>query len=508
MKMEKVKKKRVNVYFDIRQLVKKLEITRSEIEEYTLFLSNAYEHLLNEEKEYLHSTYIKSKLGNNYLEKLKFLEKNGILFRGNTYIVGRESKRFFIKGMNNFSNKKVKMYVDNSIRTTMKKKFVFSDLPEINSNKENLGRLSIRDDHYHEIFKNKIKNYPNSAENKLYNELIQSFSQGESRITKRYEGERMYHFVSKLKKELRFLLLADGEEVSEIDMSSAHFYFLYLHLSNLIDFKIGAPKAELQRYKELVLNRNLYEFFLEEAKKKNYDFPMTRDQIKKRLISYLYTNPENYRKVNKNGNYYTSFHIHGAYYEMKSNFPFIHNFITKTPGSDLQKNLVVYESNYMLRKFSKLIKRRNPDFFYLNIHDAILCKKSEENILLNFLNQIFPFERPDFKVENIKEKFIELINKESYRKSRKKIKKEKEISTLKLNIVNEERMKIYYKTSKEKRIGDTKKQTLNKIKKIKQLDSNRFDMVNKLRYTSILQIIKTERSRVGHGDFQIIIKGL
>ncbi|GBF44451.1 hypothetical protein LPTSP2_37540 [Leptospira ellinghausenii] len=506
--MKEPKKRRVSVYFDIREIVRKLAISREDKEIYTLFLSDAYKHLRKEEKEYLHSKFIKHRLGNGYLEKIKFLEDNKIISRDNRYIVGRESKRFFISGMNKFSEKKVKMYVSEQTRISSKKKFIFSYFPEIEFNKKNLLRLSLRIDQYHQDFKRKILNFPKSAEFELYNKLVNSISLKNPRITKRNEGSRLFHFVTSLKKGMRYLLLADGEEVVEIDMSSAHFYFLILHLSKLKEFDGFAQKKELEQFKALVLNKKLYEFFLNETTIRNYTFPKTRGEIKKRLLSYLYLHPDEYKKVSKKGYKYIAHHVQGAFEEMRRHFPLIHRYITKISGRELQKHLVVYESKYMLRKFAEIVKRDCPHLFYVNIHDAILCKESEKDIVFEILNQIFSNEKPDFKVENIRDAFLELNEKVVLRKSRAKEIKVKKINTLRVQVVENKFIDTNFKITKEPRIGDTKNQTLAKIKKIKELKFNYGKILNAYK-ASILQTTFTSyRSFIGHGEFQIIINNV
>lgn len=498
------KKKRASVYFDIREMVKRLGIPRPEKEEYTLFLSNAYNHLRKEQKEYLHSSFIKSKLGNKYREKLKFLEQNNIIRRKNLYIVGLESKGFVITGMDKFSDKKVKMYVDQGTKSKMKKKFVFSDFPEIQLNKKNLARLSIRDDEYHRDFKGKISNFPNSAEYNLYMDLLHSISLKKHRVTKRHESSRLFHFVTSIKKGLRYLLLADNEEVVEIDMSSAHFYFLSLHLSRLKDFKKGKAKEELDNFKNLVLEKNLYEFFLEKMRDSDYDFPKTRDEVKKRLLSYLYLNPDDYRKVSKRGYHYIAHHVQGAYEEMKKYFPSIHQYVTKISGRELQQYLVVHESKFMLRNFASVVNRDYPGLFYLNIHDAILCKRSEKDIVMGILNQLFPKNyKPEFKIENIQKAFFELKDKESFRKARAKKEKVKKISTLKVKVSKSSNEILNFKIGREIRIGDTKQKTLLKLKKLKGLNISGSKLLSKSKRANLKINSSQYRSLIGHGDFQI-----
>ncbi|TGN17503.1 hypothetical protein, partial [Leptospira idonii] len=286
---------RVKVYYDIRELVRKLHIDRKRKEIYTLFLSQAHSYLKKEGKIFLHSSFIKFRLGKNYLEDLSYLTKMVIISRGELYTPGLESKSFTIKGK--ISEKKVDMRIDRDARAHFKKKFILSDFPELELNKANLGRIALKNDNESLAKINSILQNKESNVAKKFIILQKAINAKKKRITKKHESSRMFHFVSNTMKGLRYLLTVDGEELEEMDMSSAHYFFLGQILS--IDSKFKA-KEELSKFKQMVSNGEFYSFIQKKLELSNSKYSELKT-VKSRLLIYLYTHKNKYFVKRANG---------------------------------------------------------------------------------------------------------------------------------------------------------------------------------------------------------------
>lgn len=168
---------------------------------------------------------------------------------------------------------------------------------------------------------------------------------------------------------LRPFLIAD-EQLMNIDIKNSQPYFLYTVLKN----ESSINKDELNKYGELVLNGNLYEYMLDEFYKTT-GYRRTRIQMKKMIYKIFFS------KV-------TSFPSQKDFFGKM--FPTIMKFINEINtknNSTLAIMLQSKESFAVLDVIIPLLEKENIRPF--TIHDSFVCGENEALIIKNTIENKF-----------------------------------------------------------------------------------------------------------------------
>lgn len=236
---------------------------------------------------------------------------------------------------------------------------------------------------------------------------------------------RLHTAITQFPKICRKHLKYDKERLSEIDLSSSIPFFLSYILSHystlqpidlisinsskdllyhymLVKSSVEPSSREIQHFRELVLNNELYEYFMDDFMKlyhfeQNFfnlfnrlfdgDQDDLRKYCKKRFLSMLFAKPSQYRDEQ---------------IVFKKYFPTIHNFLMKYKRKkfrdfrkfDWHKKLSYLtfqlESHFMVniiaREINNLFRRKIPLF---TLHDCIVVKESHLEIIYKIVQDIF-----------------------------------------------------------------------------------------------------------------------
>jgi hypothetical protein len=160
-------------------------------------------------------------------------------------------------------------------------------------------------------------------------------------------------------------LLIEGEETYEIDVKNSHPLFLnkVLKGSNI------EKDAEFEFFKFLTMNGKFYQYLQEKLQ--------IKDKKIVKEITYKVFFGKNYR--NKLDT------------QFQNIFPKIHDFIKifkKTSGDykSLSYELQKYESNFIFNKVVKEISENYPNIKIVTVHDSLICKKSDKQIVEDIFN--------------------------------------------------------------------------------------------------------------------------
>jgi len=160
-------------------------------------------------------------------------------------------------------------------------------------------------------------------------------------------------------------LLIEGEETYEIDIKNSHPLFL----NKVINQSNIEKDAEFEFFKFLTMNGKFYQYLQEKLQ--------IKDKKIVKEITYKVFFGKNYR--NKLDT------------QFQNIFPKIHEFIKlfkKTSGDykSLSYELQKYESNFIFNKVVKEISENYPHIKIVTVHDSLICKKSDKQIVEDIFN--------------------------------------------------------------------------------------------------------------------------
>jgi hypothetical protein len=179
--------------------------------------------------------------------------------------------------------------------------------------------------------------------------------------------------------------IQSDELLFNIDFINSQPFFLY----TLLKTHKGIDPEELELYKELVLNGNLYDALLLDYNQKNKK-NWIRKQMKNMVFKIFYSKSTSYKNYK---NFFASW------------FPTIMDFINKTnskSNSVLAVKMQTLESHAVLDVIMPELEKIYIKPF--TIHDSFLCKESQVDLIVSIVNQkmedLFGCS-PALKVENV-----------------------------------------------------------------------------------------------------------
>lgn len=166
---------------------------------------------------------------------------------------------------------------------------------------------------------------------------------------------------------LRQFLISD-EKLFNIDIKNSQPYFLYSLLKN----EGGVDKVELERYGQLVINGDFYEYLMEEFSKATGK-ERTRNQMKKMIFKIFYSKAGSFS---------------GLKTFFGSLFPSIMTHINetnKTNNSVLPIQLQTIESTSIISVVLPELGKMGIKPF--TIHDSFVCRESEAATIIDVFNK-------------------------------------------------------------------------------------------------------------------------
>ncbi|MDP2685928.1 MAG: hypothetical protein Q8O62_01825 [Aequorivita sp.] len=176
----------------------------------------------------------------------------------------------------------------------------------------------------------------------------------------------------------QFIINTKNENLVHLDIKNSQPFFFYTLLKN----NKSVEPLELERYKNLILTGNLYEYLIEEYLKvsdsktfKYLEQEEKRNYIKKLLFKIFYSKVNSFKKQKD---------FFGGL------FPTIMEVINEknlSVHNTLAIELQTMESFTIIDKL--LINLQEKNILPLTIHDSFLCSESEIDIVLKEINNVF-----------------------------------------------------------------------------------------------------------------------
>lgn len=306
----------------------------------------------------LSSLVLKSNYGKFYNYYIDFLLENEFLFLVKNYSVGTKSRQFQLS--QSVIDKKITRY-DNKDKVIIKKrqkKQSFNDNNKINGILkiklvENLSRASIDYDKSVFFIKSIV-----SDKDTLNRNLYSIDCINEKHLFWHFDDYGRFHTNFTILKSFirKNCLMLDGEEVIEVDITNSQPLFL---LKIIESSSIKCKQSELDQFKQLVLNGQIYEFL-------RLSIPhLSREEIKTMVYHVLF-GPNRRSKADS---------------LFKKKFPSIWAFIAefKRQRGDyrcLSYELQTAESEFIYNRVLVDFSSRFSDAPFLTIHDSIIVPKS------------------------------------------------------------------------------------------------------------------------------------
>ncbi len=200
---------------------------------------------------------------------------------------------------------------------------------------------------------------------------ISAYDQGDYRFTVDTTGNRAHTNITNLKSDFRQFLTVEGEKLGQVDIKNSQPAFFYLLIKN--DSSIS--QEEKDKYKELVESGRFYEFFMDKLGLSESD----RAIYKTRIITAVFY--DHYRI--KESRYLKVF---------RKEFPTITNFIDemkKKNNAELAVKLQKMESDFIIGTVVKKFIDRYGGNFISTIHDSVVAKVSQLELVESIMNECF-----------------------------------------------------------------------------------------------------------------------
>ena len=224
----------------------------------------------------------------------------------------------------------------------------------------------------------------------VYSTRINAINDGFLFFKRNKTNGRLDSNLTSLPSFLRKFIVSD-EPLMNIDIKNSQPYFFYTLIKN----KPEIEKSELEKYKELVVDGELYEYLKNEFNQMNSK-SFCREQIKKMLFKIFYSKPNSFLK-------YKEF--------FGSVFPTIMRYINNTNSKNhntLAIQLQTIESFTILDLIMPMLEQEGIRPY--TIHDSFVCKQSESDKIKEIFNSKFS-ELYD-ALPSLHEDFIDLIEEE------------------------------------------------------------------------------------------------
>lgn len=309
----------------------------------------------------LSSIVLKSNYGKYYNYYIDYLLEKEIIYLIKNYSVGTKSRQFQLS-RNVIENKIVRYRnKDKVILKKREKKLNLNDKNKINAVLklklvENLNRATI--DYEQSIF------FINSiiSDKDTYNRNLYSIDCINNKyIFWHFDDYGRFHTNFTILKSFirKNCLMLDGQQVSEVDIANSQPLFL---LKIIESSYTKCKSSELEQFRELVLNGQIYDFLRESIPH------LTREEIKPMVYHVLF-GPNKRNKADS---------------LFKKHFPSIYNFIIdfkKEKGDyrQLSYELQKAESEFIYNRVLVDFSSRFPGVPFLTVHDSIIIQKSYAN---------------------------------------------------------------------------------------------------------------------------------
>lgn len=315
---------------------------------------------------------LKKYVSYDYAHKfLNNLVEGGILSCDNYYIQGLKSKgykindeyrneRFFVvdckdKKLANKVNKKRKEDKNKTFREGFGYKYITECMEELKiAEKSCKGYISryIKDD----------------EKNESYNIMVDIFPDKFAIVDDK--GKRLHNNLTNISSKLRKFITYKNKKLVQVDIRNSQPLFLFFVMKNFF-----VSVEEMDKYKDVVLNKGFYEFF---AQKLNYKLTkVNRKDFKTKIFSGVLfdRNRKNYSKYEE---------------VFKKEFPQIFHIIRDMKNHEYQKvaiELQKAESRFIFYCVGKIAKEKNIPLF--TIHDSITTTEGNENIVKDIMLEEF-----------------------------------------------------------------------------------------------------------------------
>lgn len=203
-----------------------------------------------------------------------------------------------------------------------------------------------------------------SPNRRYYEAHLQTILDGELRLTADGFSGRFHSNVSNMFKPLRAMLRVDGEPdtLGETDIKNSQPLFLALAAKE--------QGVEDQKYLQLCEDGQIYEHIAEQV-------GLLRDSAKHEMMVMLYAR-NGFRSTVKS--------------VFEREFPQIGSFIRKVKTKDykrLSKQMQVAERKFVIDTVCERLKRLRPNMFMTTIHDAVVAKKPDCDLIVTVMKEAF-----------------------------------------------------------------------------------------------------------------------
>ena len=307
----------------------------------------------------LSSVVLKSNYGKYYNYYIDYLIDQDILILKKNYSVGNKSRIYYLaeriidseisrhnnrdKILSNKRKKKASLNHNNKINSVLKLRLI-----------DNLNYVELNYDVAYSFLMSIISDKDTLNRNLYAIDSIKS-----KYIFWHFDDYGRFHSNFTILKSFirKNCLLLDNEQVKEIDIPNSQPLFL---LNTIERSTITCKKAELEFFKQLVINGELYNHLVASTKNKS------REEVKTMVYHVLFG------RNNKSA----------ADTLFKKCFPSIYNFIVeykkhKGDYKSLSYELQIAESNFIFNNVLIEFSSRNPDTKFLTVHDSIIVPKSK-----------------------------------------------------------------------------------------------------------------------------------
>lgn len=338
----------------------------------------------------LSRNYLYCLLGKNYKQIINFLSQKEILIikkgksgketyvaknfvNGNNSLIA-QSKQYKI--LKPFNSKKINLQIfDDRLCKKLEQIKHKKEVEILNSQYSNLYR-HLKSVSLHPSTKDKVQELYDNKEItkqqfKKYNQQINSINSGNFYFEYQNRVNRLFTNISNLSKKLKpYLQNSYNDELIEIDIVNSQPFLLNLILPSKLK---QTYKTEFDDYLNLTTNP-AKDFYSEIGKELNLE----RESIKKLFLQLFFSENDirGYNKLNL---------IRLRKYFM-NNYFYLYQYIRTFRGIKLAHILQQTESNLVIEKIAIPLAF---SLFILTIHDSIICKKTDKDIVLNHIHSVF-----------------------------------------------------------------------------------------------------------------------
>jgi len=348
------------------------------------------------ERARLNTDYLRKLLGRNATEIIYTLLNNNIISTNNHFIVGEKSKDYWISDsfmdiINNVElDIQTDIYIDNE--------FLNNNIstiynPKFNNILKTLNKLTFD---YHgamnwllSLDKNvhftKIDGTLNINKFNCYYRMIQNVNDKKWIVVEDEKTGRIFTTFNLIKRELREFCYLEGEKLVSSDLKSSQPYFLASYLLNKYN-----DNKNVQLFFNTITTSDIYTYFLDRYVELNgsnsyEDYNTTKFINETKYITCRNDVKPQFCKVLFKNNKGPAALLN----VFKTDFNDVYNYIKElknVKSNELALTLQSNESEIFIGTSNKLF---NNDILNLTAHDSIYVKKSDKNIMLEFLNSEF-----------------------------------------------------------------------------------------------------------------------